>query len=120
MTKKGLNEIKVEPVGTKVEPVVEQKVEKEVEETVEFGKPLDLRPKELPLIVKPKGGKWKNEAQERYAQIINAYAYTNPDKFETKKEVLGKRLIEIGNDPSALAKYEVKDEVSFGKTLPVK
>ena len=75
--------------------------------------------KELPLIVKPKGGKWANKAQEEYAKIVNAYAYANPDKWHnervdmngnpipksSKKEVLLKRLTDLEKAPGLLVQF---------------
>lgn len=82
------------------------------------------RPKELPLVIKPKDGKWKNEEQEEYSRTLNAYAYKNPDKWNnnrlsaegieipnsSKKAVLIKRLAEIGENPMALYKYKDKSK----------
>ena len=111
--KKGLTEIKPkEP--KKIKPEIKPE---EPKEEFEVGNPIDLRPKELPLIVKPKGGKWDNEAQEKYASILNAYAYVNPEKWEIKKASLLKRLSEIGKNPSAIKKYQIKDEIVYGNKL---
>lgn len=71
----------------------------------EVADPEVLRPRELPLVVKPTSGSWKNDAQTEYAGYLNAYAYANPDKWNKKKAVLLARLAEIGNNPSAIAKY---------------
>lgn len=74
---------------------------------LEIGNPTDLRPVELPLVVKPgKGEEWRNESQARYARFLNAYAYRNPAKWEAKKKSLIARLQEIGSNPAALQKYE--------------
>lgn len=70
------------------------------------GKPQEVRPKELPLVIKPESGKWKNDAQAEYARTLNSYAYRNPEKWEEKKSVLIKRLKEIGETPDAIRKYE--------------
>jgi len=91
-------------------PVVEEKVTAEVvEETsddFQVDDPQVLRPKDLPLVVKPaKGKEWKNEAQAEYARILNGYAYSNSDKWSKKKESLLKRLKEIGDTPEAISKY---------------
>ena len=57
---------------------------------IEVGDPRKLRPVELPLVVKlPKDA---SEAQIEYAKILNAYAYTNPDKWDKKKGKLIERL----------------------------
>jgi len=70
---------------------------------IEVGDPQILRPKELPLVVKPAdGGEWKNEAQAKFAKVINAYAYKNPEKWATKKGVLLKQLAELGTNPGLL------------------
>ena len=82
--------------------------------------PQILRPKELPLVIKPKDGKWKNKEQEEYARTLNAYAYKNPEKWNenrlnadgieipnsAKKIVLVKRLAQIGNNPQMLYKFK--------------
>lgn len=100
--------------------MAKEKEIKNIVEGIEIGDPLILRPVELPLVVKPaNGGKWKNEAQARYASILNAYAYKNPKKWEVKKndvtvtspkgnsivKGLISQLIEIGEDPSRLSFY---------------
>lgn len=65
-----------------------------------------LRPQELPLVITPPVSGWKNDAQARYAQTLNGYAYKNPRKWKKKKAALIKRLIEIGKDPEAITFYE--------------
>jgi len=72
------------------------------EEEIIVGDPEVLRPVELPLVVKPKDGTWKNEAQTRYAKYLNAYAYKNPKKWSKKKTVLIQRLKEIGENPESI------------------
>jgi hypothetical protein len=72
---------------------------------IAVGDPLELRPVELPLVIKPKSGAWANKQQARYAGMLNAYAYKNADKFKAKKKTLLGRLVEIGNDPSAFDRY---------------
>lgn len=71
----------------KEEPAVEEpKVEEEVkaEEEIEVSDPMDLRPKELPLVVKlPKNA---SKAQEVFAKTLNGYAYKNPKKWADKKD----------------------------------
>lgn len=64
-----------------------------------------LKPKELPLVIKPKDEDWKNEAQAKYARLLNGYAYSNPKKWKIKKAVLLARLSEIGKDEGAIVKY---------------
>lgn len=84
---------------------------------IEVGDPQSLRPVDLPLVVKPvNGGEWKNDAQATYAGYLNAYAYKNPKKWAVKKgdrNVGGRvipglisKLAEIGEDPSAITKYQ--------------
>lgn len=66
-----------------------------------------LRPRELPLVVKPSNGKeWLNEAQAEYARTLNGYAYKNQKKWAKKKTTLLKQLQELGKDPSRLAFYK--------------
>lgn len=72
---------------------------------ITVGNPEALRPKELPLVITPDNGSWKNDAQAEYAAYLNAYAYKNAKKWEKKKAALLKRLVEIGNDPEAIVKY---------------
>jgi hypothetical protein len=105
--------------------MVKKKDSEEVEEAqngVIVGDPEILRPRELPLVVKPEGGKWKNEAQEKFAKTLNAYAYKNTVKWEKKKLVLIKQLVELGDDPSKLAVLtgtvdEVGGRVTFKNKL---
>lgn len=76
-----------------------------------------FRPKALPFLITSKEG-WKNEAQTEYAGYLNAYAYSNPEKFKLKKATLLARLVEIGNDPSAIVKYRGnKSAVAFKNHL---
>jgi hypothetical protein len=51
---------------------------------IEVGSPMDLRPKELPLVVRLPAD--ASKAQIEYAKILNGYAYKNPTKFEEKKD----------------------------------
>lgn len=83
------------------------------------GDPLEFRPTELPLVIKPPEGKdWANREQAAYARVLNAAAYSN--KLWSKnqmshdgkelpnsaiKDVEVARLIEIGNNPDAYYKY---------------
>lgn len=70
---------------------------------IEVGDPQLLRPVELPLVVKPADGQdWTNEAQAEFARTLNAYAYKNPTKWETKKAKLIEQLKEVGRNPSKL------------------
>src|SRR3972149_7987809 len=97
------------------------KVEKTSYETIsgiEVGDPQILRPKELPLVVKPEKGDWANEAQAEFAKVLNAYAYKNPEKWKTKKSILIAQLVEIGKDANAIVEYGGnKGGVSFKNKL---
>jgi hypothetical protein len=88
---------------------------------LEVADPEELRPVELPLVIKPKNGEdWKNEEQATYARILNGYSYKNPGKWRKKKAALLARLIEIGNDPSALNKYLAPGELGEGQKVEFK
>lgn len=126
--KKAAKKTKEAPQEEVVE-TAEEEVEETAEETdtsseFEVSSPEIARPKELPLVVKPKGGAWKNDEQARYAQVVNAYAYKNPEKWEnnlrdpqtgkeipdsSKKAVLLRQLSEIGENPEAVYKYMGND-----------
>jgi len=75
------------------------------ESGIVFEDPQILRPKELPLVVKPPVGGWANDAQAEFAATLNGYAYKNPEKWEVKKDVLRAQLIEIGKNKEAIVKY---------------
>lgn len=80
---------------------------------IEVADPEILRPRELPLVVKPANGKeWKNEAQAEYARTLNGYAYANPKKWAVKKDVLLKRLVELGDEPGQIVLYRGNMEPS--------
>lgn len=65
---------------------------------IEVGSPLDLRPTELPLVVKlPEDA---SEAQIAFAKTLNGYAYKNPVKFEAKKEAIIEKLKSLKNAPA--------------------
>lgn len=83
----------------KKEEVKKEEVTKEEGLEIEVGDPQILRPKELPLVVKPVGGEWKNEAQARFAKTLNGYAYKNPEKWAKKKDVLIAQLKELETNP---------------------
>lgn len=86
---------------TKKDETVEKKVKSF---DIEVGDPQVLRPRELPLVVKPAdGAEWQNDAQERFAGFLNAYAYKNPEKWEKKKEALVDQLKELGKNPGLLS-----------------
>ncbi len=73
---------------------------------IKISDPKILRPADLPLVLEPEDGEWKNEAQARYAKTLNAYAYKNPTKWEIKKDKLIAQLVEIGKNPAAISKYQ--------------
>lgn len=73
---------------------------------IEVEDPQILRPKELPLVIKPKSGSWKNDQQAEYAGYLNAYAYSNPEKWATKKAHLLQKLAEIGENGNAINRYK--------------
>ena len=80
--------------------------------------PTVMRPKELPLVITPNSGSWKNENQAKYAQTLNAYAYKNPEKWATKKGKLLAQLAEVGENASAYFKYASHDSrVNFVNKL---
>lgn len=73
------------------------------EQEIVVGDPEELRPRELPLVVKPAEGKeWANPEQAEFAKTLNGYAYKNPTKWKAKKAKLLEQLVAIGNDPSLL------------------
>lgn len=76
---------------------------------IEVSDPEIARPKELPLVVKPKGGKWANEAQEEFSRTLNGYAYSNPEKWAIKKEVLLAQLAGLEENPEDIIKYRGND-----------
>lgn len=67
--------------------------------------PQVLRPKELPLVINPGKGGWANPEQEEYAQTLNGYAYTNPEKWEQKKDVLLQNLRDLEKTPNNINRY---------------
>lgn len=114
--KKVEEEVKEEVV---VEETKEEVVEEEVKESsVVVEDPEKVRPKTLPLVIKPKGGKWKNEQQEMYARILNGYAYKNSDKWKKKKDVLLEKLEALEETPDLLKEYMGlsgdNDKLKFG------
>ena len=94
---------------------------------LQIGDPTALRPTELPLVVKPPVGMdWLNDEQVRYAQTLNAAAYSNkmwavPQKDSNGKDIPNSsirdvelaRLVEIGTNPDRYYFYtgEAKGEV---------
>jgi hypothetical protein len=51
---------------------------------IEVNDPMDLRPTELPLVIKLPAD--ASKAQIAYAKVLNAYAYKNPVKWADKKD----------------------------------
>jgi hypothetical protein len=68
------------------------------------------RAQELPLVITPKSGSWKNTAQAKYAAVLNAYYYSNPKKWAKKKASLLKNLAILGDDPSQFARITGEQE----------
>ena len=95
--------------------VTEKPKDEKVVSGIIVGDPQLLRPVELPLVVKPRSGKWENEEQAEYAKLLNAYAYQNPVKWAVKKETLIGRLEEIGKNPLRLYFYKGVQPGSKGK-----
>lgn len=73
--------------------------------------PLVLRPKELPLVVKPESGEWANDAQKEYAAVLNAYAYKNTAKWNKKKPVLLAQLADLAENPEKITVLRGEPEV---------
>ncbi len=73
--------------------------------------PLILRPKTLPLVIKPESGAWANEAQAEFAAVLNGYAYKNTAKWNKKKDVLLKQLAELADTPEKI--FALKGEPEF-------
>lgn len=67
---------------TKVEEVEAPSIDDS--QGIEVNEPMDLRPTELPLVIKlpPDASK----AQIAYAKTLNGYAYKNPTKWAEKKD----------------------------------
>ncbi len=84
------------PKAGSVVPAAEQ-------EGIELGDPEELKPKVLPLVIKPKGkidaedplGGWANASACAFAKVLNAYAYKNAKKWRKKKDVLVGQLVEL-------------------------
>ena len=76
---------------------------------IEVSDPEIARPKELPLVVKPRGGKWANEAQAEFARTLNGYAYSNTDKWAIKKDVLLEQLAGLEAHPEKIVLYRGND-----------
>lgn len=72
--------------------------------------PQILRPKELPLIIKPaKGTDWANPQQAAFAATLNGYAYKNPEKWASKKTALLAQLKELGTNPGLIQRLQGVD-----------
>jgi len=92
---------------------------------IEVGSPLDLRPTELPLVVKLPAD--ASKAQIEYAKILNGYAYKNPAKFEAKKKdqvVEGKvvkgflsKLKDLKNSPDPIELGEDAPKLKINKSV---
>lgn len=72
---------------------------------IKVSDPEIARPKELPLVVKPVGGKWANASQEEFAATLNAYAYRNSEKWATKKDTLLEQLANLEKRPEDISLY---------------
>ena len=87
------------------------------------GDPEILRPKTLPLVIKPESGEWENDEQAQFAKTLNGYAYKNSKSWKKKKNVLVKQLIEIGKNPdlfyvlSGRKKGEQTSKLTFSNKL---
>lgn len=90
---------------TKEEEIIETKETKSKKSQIIVGDPQELRPVELPLVVKPESGEWANEAQAEFARTLNAYAYKNAAKWAEKKKTLVAQLEELGKTPSKIVLY---------------
>jgi hypothetical protein len=85
---------------------MEETIEKVEEQEIKIADPAILRPKELPLVVTLPAG--ASLAQIEYSKILNAYAYTNPEKWELKKEALIEKLKSLKNAPDPVYDSKVK------------
>ena len=73
--------------------------------------PLILRPKALPLVIKPESGAWANEAQAEFANVLNGYAYKNTAKWNKKKGALLAQLASLAETPEKI--FALKGEPEF-------
>lgn len=78
--------------------------------------PLILRPKELPLVIKPENGSWANDAQAEFAAVLNGYAYKNTEKWNKKKPVLLAQLASLAENPEKI--FALKGEPEFQSDGP--
>lgn len=100
---------------SKEKAIVKEKAVEDVEKSDEIvvRDPQILRPVELPLVViLPEGA---SKAQKEYVNILNAYAYQNPDKWAVKKDILVAKLKELKNAPDPV---EENARLSVGRKLP--
>jgi hypothetical protein len=93
-----------------------KKIEKEsvkdevVSDEIVVRDPLELRPVSLPLVITlPEGA---SKAQIEYAKVLNAYAYKNPVKWETKKAKEIAKLKSLKNAPDP-----VEDTIKYKNAL---
>ena len=93
----------------------EDKGELDIGDGITVGDPIDIQPKNLPLVVKvPESA---SSAQKEYAKVLNGYAYSNPKKFAKKKAQLIKRLQSLAGHEVNLSEDQKlsinKSRVSF-------
>lgn len=77
-------------------------------DSIEIADPEILRPRVLPLVIKPKGkvdeedplGGWANESACAFAKTLNGYAYKNPKKWGKKRNGLVAQLVELNTLPA--------------------
>ncbi len=87
---------KEEVIEEKTETAEEMPVSKKVvddSQGIEVNDPMDLRPTELPLVIKLPAD--ASKAQIAFAKTLNSYAYKNPTKWAEKKndKVLGNGVV---------------------------
>ncbi len=75
--------IEEEVIAQEDTPVVAPKIVDD-SQGIEVNDPMDLRPTELPLVIKLPAD--ASNAQIAYAKTLNGYAYKNPEKWAEKKE----------------------------------
>jgi hypothetical protein len=71
----------------KIEEVIKEEVvapKADDSQGIEINEPMDLRPTELPLVIKLPAD--ASKAQIAYAKTLNGYAYKNPQKWAEKKD----------------------------------
>lgn len=85
---------------------VAKKGKKEKFKGFEVGDPMELRPKELPLVITPNKEGWANDAQAEFAAILNGYAYRNPVKWAAKKAALLAQLEALAENPGKLSQFK--------------